>query len=67
MGVWPGNWEFFVATPPQRVESRAQTWRMPVITLEMFPVGNEGGVNFKGTRKAETEEGKADYLYHESI
>ncbi len=59
MGVWPGNCEFFVATPPQRVESSAQIWRMPVITLERFPMGSEGGVNYKGSRKAE---GRTDYL-----
>lgn len=53
MGVWPGNSEFFVATPPKRVDSSAQTWRMPVITLERFPMRSEGGVNYEGSRKAE--------------
>lgn len=53
MGVWPGNSEFFVATPPKRVDSNAQTWRMPVITLERFPMRSEGGVNYEGSRKAE--------------
>ena len=46
MGVWPGNSEFFVPTPPWRVDNIAQTWRMPVIMLERFPVGSEGGVNY---------------------
>jgi hypothetical protein len=46
MGVWPGSCELSEATPPKRVESIPQIWRIPVTTLERLPVWREDGVSY---------------------